>query len=209
MDKHLNESEKLIQQWLETKDFESLSDNEKALVLNIMDKNEYQLQYKIISESADLYENESINAVVPPIQVDVSGSSTFWFKSHPIYHTILAVAATVLIMFWIKTPSVFVIKPNGTTQFITQHDTIEIIKEIMDTVIIEKEKPIYLEKIKYVDNTIEYSNNYCPQQQEDRLLEPGITITLPDSKFNSNPTKTNAIKDDPTTSLVFNILLTD
>lgn len=208
MDKHLNDIEKKMQELMTTYDYHQLNGADQKLVDQNIGQHEYQLQRQILIYSSDLYEETEFQAVAPP-QLRSSGNGIFWFKSRPLYQTIAAVAATVLIMLWIQNPGGELVITKHHTEYITQYDTVELVKNHTDTVYLEVEKTVYVEKTQYVSSPPVYASADCPEIPEERPLQPGLQIVLPDSKFNHSNKRVQDVIDDPTTSLVSNLLLKD
>lgn len=204
MDKHLNNIETQIQLWMETKGFDQLSSEEQKLVLSQMTKDEYILGCKINAEAKLLFNdlNES-NPVAPPL-ITTNESKSFWFKSHPIYHTGIAVAATILIMLFVKLPSKESIRTETKTEYISHVDTIYQTTYIHDTVKEIKEKPVIIEKIKYVEVPSSYSGTFEPN----RMLNPAGSSDFPLKGIDEHPPST-AFTNDAATVLVQDLVLSD
>jgi hypothetical protein len=210
MDKHLNSDEIQLQSLLETKDFEALSAAERKLVLSMLTEKEYALQRSILKESPFVYPQES-DMVVPPLVMTSEAATSFWFKKAPVYQTMLAVAATILFMFLISKPQTPIIQEKVVKEYVTQIDTVVETKFINDTVFQYIDKPIIIEKVKYVEvpssKNASATNTYASNVEPERVLEPSMNVSLPDFNEPTSSSVANSYKNDPTSILVGDFVL--
>ncbi|CAG5081788.1 hypothetical protein [Parvicella tangerina] len=206
MDKHLYDNEIRLQELLEQKQFEELSADEKSFVLTLLTKEEYQLQRNIIIESATLYADKQ-NAIAPPL-VPINECKGFWFKSLPLYQSGIAVAAVVLITWFIKPLEKEVIKTEAQTEYITKVDTLIKTEYVYDTVYEVIEKPLVVEKITYVEVPVESntpSNEYADSK---RVLNPSGPYPVSTMGIDKHSTS-SSFANDETAVLIPNIILKD
>lgn len=208
MDKHLNNIEMQIQQWMETRDFDQLSSEEQKRVLSQMTKEEYILGRKINTEAKLLFDGLSGKSPVAPPLITSNERKSFWFKSHPIYQTGIAVAATILIMLFVKLPSKETIKTETRTEYISHIDTIYQTAYIHDTVKEIKEKPVIIEKVKYVEVPTAYAGTPSGAFEPNRMLNPAGSSDFPLKGIDEHPPST-AFTNDATTILVQDLVLSD
>lgn len=213
MDKHLNNIESKIQALLESKDFKHLSHDERALVLSQISKEDYILQRKILEESKFIYEElDNKKVVVAPLTLP-NEEKSFWFKSHPFYHTGLAVAATIILMLFIKYPSGETIKTETKTEYISKVDTVYQKEYIHDTVTEVKEKPVVIEKVvekvKYIEiPQSSIATSPAEQYNTKRLLNPGGSSNFPTIGITKVP-HSGSFEEDGTSILVQDLVISD
>lgn len=210
MDKHLNTEELRFQSLLEEKDFTELTEKEKTFVLSFSYENEYVLQRKIIANANHIYE-EDRKLVAPPLLVASGAATSFWFKKAPAYQTLLAVAATILLMFMVTRPDNSLIKTETVTEYVTQVDTVVETQIIKDTFVKFVDKPVIVETIKYVEvpakEVVNSNVTYATNDEVGRVLEPANSISLPDLNEPKTSSSANSYKNDPTSILVDDFML--
>jgi hypothetical protein len=208
MDKHLNPSEIKLQNLLEAKAFNELSASEKDFVLQHMSKQDYELQRNVILESSYLYENEE-TAVAPPLVIPKE-SKAFWFKSLPIYHTGIAVAATVLLMWFVKFPQQETIKTETKVEYVSQVDTLVQTEYVYDTVFEVIEKPVIVEKTTYVKVEVPAADiqSTASNDEPKRMLNPSGPYPIPTMGIDET-SSSSSFTNDETAVLVQDIILSD
>lgn len=213
MDKHLNNIESKIQELLGSRDFNQLSPDERVLVLSQMSKEDYILQRKIHVESKFLYEELGDKTTVAAPLILPNERKSFWFKSHPFYHTGIAVAATIILMLFIKYPGQEAIKTENKTEYISKVDTVYQKEYIHDTVTEIKEKPVVIEKVVEKVKYVEVPNQSDLTGQSDvykskRVLTPGGSSNFPTIGINETP-DSEPFTEDATLVLVQDLVLSD
>ncbi len=206
MDKHLNPIETRLQELLEQKNFEELTKEEIAFIESQMTADDYRLQRSILCESEFLYEKHN-KVVAPPLTLSRE-SKGFWFKSLPLYQTGIAVAATVLIMWFIQLPKEIIINPVTKTEYISKVDTVVQTEYIYDTVFEEVEKPVVVEKITYVEVPSSQKNQPSSDSETKRMLNPENPYpisTLGEEKNSS----ASSFSQDETAVLVQDLIMTN
>jgi hypothetical protein len=209
MDKHLNNEEIKLQSLIEEKDFCDLNEQEQSLVLTMLTQKEYVLQRKIILESQEIYKDKKL--VAPPLLITSGASTSFWFKKAPIYQTLLAVAATVLLMFILTRPDNSLVEKEVVTEYITQVDTVVETKIINDTFVKYVDKPVIVETVKYIEvpskEVVNTNVTYANNDEVGRVLEPANNISLPDLNEPKTSSSASSFKNDPTSILVVDFVL--
>lgn len=205
MDKHLNTEELKFQSLLEQKNFDELSEEEKSFVVSFSSEEEYVLQRKIITNASHLY--ESNNVVAPPMAISNEVVNSIWFKKAPVYQTLLAVAATVVIMLLLRTPQDSLVNKEVVTEYVTQTDTVYETKLVRDTFVEYVDREIVVEQIKYIEIEKSNANNssnvsYPKIDETGRVLSPSQSIVLPEINNRNESVAANSYKNDPTSILV-------
>lgn len=197
MDKELNKSELKLQNLLETKNFEELSDSESEFVLTQMSKDGYVLSHSILLTTPSVFDDEII-PTPKPLVINNTTKRTGSYQL-PLHQAIIAVAATVAIMLLVL-PINKIEKITSVPEYIVKTDTVEIQKEIVmyDTFYQTVEKPIY------IDREVLVENNNCvePLQEEPRLLNSYSTNNLPELTQMSIESKGTSLKNDNVSSLI-------
>lgn len=210
MDKHLNTEELRFQYLLEEKNFTELTEKEKAFVLSFSSENEYDLQRKIITNANHIYE-EDRKLVAPPLLATSGAATSFWFKKAPIYQTLLAVAATILLMFLFARPDNSLMEKETVIEYVTQVDTVVETKIVKDTFVKYVDKPVVVEIIKYVEvpakEVVNSNVTYATNDEVGRVLEPANSISLPDLSEPKTSSSANSYKNDPTSILLDDFVL--
>lgn len=212
MDKHLNTEELKFQSLLEEKNFDQLNEREQAFVTAFSSEKEYILQRKIIVDSQVVFEEKTL--VVPPLVISNNPGHSIWFKKAPVYQTLLAVAATVVIMLLLRTPQEALVKKEVVTEYVTQTDTIYETQILRDTFVEYVDKQIVVEKIKYVEvekKDVGTNSNitYAQVDEVNRKLTPALQVSLPDIKEAKQSPAEISYKNDPTSILVSDFRLND
>jgi hypothetical protein len=212
MDKHLNTEELKFQSLLEEKNFDQLNERERAFVTTFSSEKEYILQRKIIVDSQVVFEDKTL--VAPPLVISNNPGHSIWFKKAPVYQTLLAVAATVVIMLLLRTPQESLVKKEVVTEYVTQTDTIYETQILRDTFVEYVDKEIVVEKIKYVEvekKDVGTNSNitYAQVDEVNRKLTPALQVSLPDIKEVKESPAEISYKNDPTSILVSDFRLND
>lgn len=167
-----------LQQLVEQKRYQELSVSEKEFVSHHISPEEYNLRYHLIHS---IQEDKTELSPAPLILPKENNRILV-----PLYQTVLAVAATVLLMLFLKSPLSGII-PNTTTEqirYISVTDTIKEIEYIYDTVYKEVEKTKVVEKNVYISKPeIQYVNiNTEPSLNTDKVLNAPNNYPKPDLK---------------------------
>lgn len=206
MDKHLNKIESRIQELLGSKAFSELNADEKSFIQQHLTQEEYQLQRDIILESSMIYDDKKL--VAPPL-ILTKNSKSFWFKSFPMYQTGIAVAATVILMFFLKFPGKETIKTETEIKYVSQVDTLIQTEYIHDTVIEVIEKPFIVEKTTYIEVPGAPINNTATNEEDpSRTLNPSGPYPIPTFGV-TNTSSSSSFANDETAVLVPEMILTD
>ena len=198
MDKHLNKIELELQSLLNEKNFDELNQNQKDFVLKHSSKEDYILERNVILNASSIFENEE--TIVPAPLIIPKENSKSINTTIPLWQTIsYVVTAACMVYFFFPRTNIINTTSKGETQYITQTDTVktEVIKR--DTVYQYKtiEKPIYIEKIVYVDQAVAIN---CTPEEPKLLNVPqsnSVSLNLSDIE-----TKGNSLENDNTTSLL-------
>lgn len=170
-----------LQQLVEQKRYQELSVSEKEFVSHHISPEEYNLRYQLIHS---IQEDKTELTPAPLILPKENNRILI-----PLYQTILAVAATVLLMLFLKSPLSGMI-PNTTTEqirYISVTDTIKEIEYIYDTVYREVEKTKVIEKNVYVSKPeiqyVKYVNiNTASSLNTNKVLNAPNNYPKPDLK---------------------------
>lgn len=197
---------------LEEKNFDQLNERERAFVTTFSSEKEYILQRKIIVDSQVVFEDKTL--VAPPLVISNNPGHSIWFKKAPVYQTLLAVAATVVIMLLLRTPQESLVKKEVVTEYVTQTDTIYETQILRDTFVEYVDKEIVVEKIKYVEvekKDVGTNSNitYAQVDEVNRKLTPALQVSLPDIKEVKESPAEISYKNDPTSILVSDFRLND
>jgi hypothetical protein len=197
MDKNLNKNELELQNLLETKNFDELSDSERVFVMTQMSKNDYVLSRSILLTAPTIFDDEIIPTPVPLI-INKSSKATGYYQL-PLYQAIMAVAATIAIMLLVL-PINKVEQITSVPEYIVKTDTIEIEKEIImyDTFYQTVEKPIYINRKVLVEN----SNCVEPIQEAPRLLNSNEGSYLTELTQTTIENKGVSLRNDNVSSLI-------
>jgi len=162
MKKNLNDQQEKLQALLESKAFETLSDDERVFVLNHLSKEEYILQRTILIESKQLHD-----AYEPrPLLLNDKKRGVVI----PLYQAIGGIAAAVIISFFIFRSETTIVLPEEET-ILAQTDTIYVDKMLIDTVVEYRTK--YLER----DSQSTYSGEVNPAKLDNNI--PAVNFSAP------------------------------
>ncbi|MFT4602252.1 MAG: hypothetical protein ACI857_002438 [Arenicella sp.] len=182
--------------FIEDKDFSELSINDQLWIKENFSEEEYFQQRAIIANlPAALEKDEKII----PLPLVLPAKSLG--RVIPLYQALTAIAAVAaLIIFYF---SIFGAQTEliNKTEYIVQHDTVEVEKIIRDTVFQEVEKKIYVSN----EVVIPTENTSC-FIQETRLLESNPGIYLPDLNLVEIENTGSSLKDDATAVLISDYL---
>ena len=198
MDKHLNKIELELQSLLNEKNFDELNQNQKDFVLKHSSKEDYILERNVILNASSIFENEE--TIVPAPLIIPKENSKSINTTIPLWQTIsYVVTAACMVYFFFPRTNIINTTSKGETQYITQTDTVktEVIKR--DTVYQYKsiEKPIYIEKIVYVDQAVAVN---CTPEEPKLLNVPqsnSVSLNLSDIETKGSP-----LENDITISLL-------
>lgn len=195
MDRELDKNSEKLFDLIESKNWNQLTAEEIQFVLLQMTKDEYHFQRQILKEAADIFE-ENLDAktlILPAKKV-----TPILAMPIPLYQTILAVAATVLVflMLWPKNQQIEhqVIqpmaqqKPEIKTNFV--HDTV--VKYITLTQIAER----------VVYDTITAVVQTSVKSEEPRLFQANNNLPILDLSPSKLEARGNSLKDENTVSLL-------
>ncbi|MCT4582693.1 MAG: hypothetical protein N4A35_14850 [Flavobacteriales bacterium] len=155
MEPKIQTKEWKLQQLLEQKDFSELSTAEKALVNEFLSPETYRLRREL------LLTIQEEKTTLTPLPLNTPPTNTG--IAIPLYQAILAIAATILVMLFLKLPYTTIINSAESQQikYISVTDTIKEIEYIYDTVYKEIEKTKVVEKKVYIPKTeIQYVKVY-------------------------------------------------
>ena len=152
-----------VQSLLENKDFDQLSVSEKEIVENTMTEKAYTERRAAIVGAIALFSEANMHEPKPLI---IPASSHFLLAPIPLYQVLVGIAAIALLMLLII-PLKKIEMPKNNVQYVTVYDTLEVVKTEYDTIETIIEKPIFKEKLVYVNQT----DNMKPIEEEPRLFE--------------------------------------
>lgn len=150
-----------LQKLLEQKDYCDLTNSEEELVIELISKNEYQLRRQLITES-----KKDASILIPaPLIIEKSSNRIVI----PLYQAMIAIAATILVMLFIKFPYSEILPEleSQEIRYVSVTDTIKEIEYVYDTIYKEVEKTkvvkekVYVPKNQYVKvyETPHYESN--------------------------------------------------
>jgi hypothetical protein len=172
MESHLNSHEEQLFDLIESKDYDALTASEKVLVDRYVSETEFTTRRTLLKNAAIVFEDEPL--VVPkPLIIRPEKPATLLNRSIPLYQVLLAAAVITLLILVI--PFNRAENEHIQTEYIVQHDTVEVEKLVHDTVISIREKKVPVEKIVYVPDP----NSPSYTEDEPRLFEPGSGFELP------------------------------
>jgi len=208
----LNENENKLFELVQLKNFEDLDESELAFVLSYSDEEEYRMMRAIEVEATVMFAEETAALKAPPLILSDKKATPLvipiWKRGIPLYQTLLAVAASILLMWFINKPSwLFLpIENENTIEYITQTDTIVETQLISDTIIQYKyiDKPVVVEKITYVNVPSDNQPSNTTVAEEPRMLNPSSQYTVPLEDKKPHPAS-NSYKNDPTKELVYDV----
>jgi len=212
MEHSLNENDIKWHDLVQRKNFEDLDERELHFVLSYSDEEDYRMMRAIEVEAAVMFAQETSPLKAPPLILSNKKGAPlvlpFWKRGVPMYQTLLAVAASILLMWFINKPSwMFLpIENENTIEYITHTDTIVETQLITDTIVQYKyiNKPVVVEKITYINVPSDMEPTNTSAAEEPRMLNPGSQYTLPLEDKKPFPTS-NSYKNDPTKELVYDV----
>jgi hypothetical protein len=165
----MNKSEKSIdiQELIEQFDFNELSAEEQAKVLDQMSVEAYTENRKVVLASIDLF---AIADMHLPKDLKLPEKQVVLMRTVPLYQVFIAMAAIFLFMLLIF-PLRKVDALENTTEYVTLYDTVEIEVVKYDTIVKRIEVPVYEEKIIYK----EVLQSQKVVNEEPKLLDVPLT----------------------------------
>jgi hypothetical protein len=195
MDRELDKNSEKLFDLIESKNWNQLTAEEIQFVLLQMTKDEYHFQRQILTEAEDIFE-ENLDA--KPLMLSERKTMPIIAMRVPLYQTLLAVAATVLVflMLWPKNPKIeqpivqpiAQQKPEIKTNFV--HDTV--VKYITLTQI--SERVVYDTITAVVQTTV--------KSEEPRLFQANNNLPILDLSPSKLEARGNSLKDENTVSLL-------
>ncbi len=195
MDRELDKNSEKLFDLIESKNWNQLSQEETKFVLLHMTEDEYHFQRQILVEADDIFKE---NPDPKPIILPVRKATPILAMRVPLYQTILAVAATVLVflMLWpknqeIKQPVIGPIaqqKQEIKTNFV--HDTV--VKYITLTQIAER--------VVYDTITAVVQSNF--KSEEPRLFQANNNLPFLDLSPEKLEVRGSSLKDENTIGLL-------
>ncbi len=195
MDRELDKNSEKLFDFIESRNWNQLTAQERQFVLLHMTEDEYHFQRQILTEADDIFE-ENLDAkplILPAINV-----TPILAMRIPLYQTILAVAATVLVflMLWPKNQEIEqpVIqpmaqqKPEIKTNFV--HDTV--VKYITLTQL--EERVVYDTITAFVQTTV--------KSEEPRLFQANNNLPILDLSPSKLEARGSSLKDENTVDLL-------
>jgi hypothetical protein len=178
MEQRIKSNEWKLQNLLEQKNFSELSIPEKELVKELITKEEYLIRRELI-----VVTKEESDSIIPlPLVFPVKKTRVVI----PLYQAFFAVAATALVMLFLRFPysNLGDIKGENEIKYVSVTDTIKEIEYVYDTVYKEIEKTKIVEKKVYVPKTvIKYVESYSESSIEStEVLNSPNTYKKPDFK---------------------------
>jgi hypothetical protein len=206
MEKKLNNKENQLQELLEHKDFNTLSGSEATLVLGIISETEYALRRQIIISSL---KDEGASVSPLPLMLPTKKSEIMVM---PVYQAMLAVAATIVVMWFLKFPfeKEEVSSTAAEVKYVAQIDTVFLDKIRYDTIYEVIEKATIIEKKVYkVKTVVEYVNS--PELiASNKILEAPSYDVVPNlAKVSSEIDGGSSMSDDNTLGLIPEMILRD
>lgn len=189
MERELNQEEEVLMDLMGSKPFVELSEKEQTLVLKHTSQSNYELQFELISKSRSLDNELEPNALVLPVKEKRSGIVI------PLYQAAMAVAAAVVISFFLFSEEDIVQEKTSTPQLATV-DTVYVEKTKVDTVV--KYEPHYIDKV--IVREVKQSNHtaHAPSFNAGSIKVPRLDEEM-------IRTKGTSVANDQTFTLVENI----
>jgi hypothetical protein len=212
MEHSLNENDIKWHDLVQRKDFEDLDERELHFVLSYSDEEDYRMMRAIEVEAPLMFTEETSTLKAPPLMLSNKKGAPvvlpIWKRGVPMYQTLLAVAASIIFMWFINKPSwMFLpIKNENTIEYITHTDTIVETQLITDTIVQYKyiNKPVVVEKITYINIPSDSEPKNTSTAEEPRMLNPSNQFTVPIEDKKPHPAS-NSYKNDPTKELVYDV----
>lgn len=120
-----NKEQYVWQELIESKDFDQLTNQERAFVLKVSSESAYRFERSIVLESKTVYGDFEPQALVIPSEKKAVGV--------PLYQLVLAVAASFVLGFFLFRSTATVIE-SGNVETIAVTDTVYVEKLKVDTV---------------------------------------------------------------------------
>ncbi len=198
MEKDIKSNEWELQLLLEQKEFNELSASEKNKVEKLITEEEYSIRRQLIIAT----EKESEKLVPLPLVLPSKKTGIVI----PLYQALLAIAATVLVMLFLKFPYSNIEAINGSEEikYVSITDTIKEIEYVYDTVYKEIEKAKIVEKKVYVPQTkIKYIETYSKTDLASKeILNAPNSYQKPDLKTLINEVDgSESLADEPASNL--------
>ena len=182
-----NTSLEEIQILMETFDFNQLEPVDRQKVLNVMTESDYSANRKTILASAAMFSEANQYQPKPLV---IEQKTHFLTAPIPLYKALIGVAAMVVFMLLLF-PIKKIELAEQTVKYVTIYDTIE--TQIVHSDTVEKfiEKPVFKERIVYVNNSANMA-----LKEEPRLLE--VPRNSQDLSFSPETLKNKGVsmKDD-------------
>ena len=176
MEKSVKPNEWELQCLLEQKKFNELSAPEKRIVNELITAEEYEIRRQLIIE----VKKESENIVPLPLVLTKKKVGVVI----PVYQTLLTIAATVLVMLFLKVPytNMQYLEGAENIKYVSVTDTIKEIEYVYDTIYKEVEKTKTIERKVYVSvPKIKYVEiNKAFNSEEREVLNSPNNYQLPD-----------------------------
>jgi hypothetical protein len=184
MEKEMNQNEERLLELMETKAFTALSATEKKFVLTMTFEEEYVIQYQLMQDSADFDDDLEPKALILPAKKRRG-------VVIPLYQTIGAVVAAVVISFFVFRSNDIVINEVEGPK-IASVDTVFVELASVDTV--------FDTEIQYVDRIV-YRNGKCAQREPKQLFAQS-SVSVPEINLDDISSNSASIKQDETFVLV-------
>lgn len=206
MEKNVKPNEWKLQCLLEQKNFNELSAPEKRIVKGLITAEEYEIRRQLIIE----VKKESENIVPLPLVLTKKKVGVVI----PVYQTLLTIAATVLVMFFLKIPYTNMQHLEGSEniKYVSVTDTIKEIEYVYDTIYKEVEKTKTIERKVYVSvPKIKYVEiNKAFNSEEREVLNSPNNYQLPDLNALINEVDgSQSLADDSSIALLPSMIYRD
>lgn len=206
MEKNVKPNEWELQCLLEQKNFKELSAPEKRIVKELITAEEYEIRRQLIIE----VKKESEDIVPLPLVLTKKKVGVVI----PMYQTLLAVAATVLVMFFLKIPytNMQYLEGSENIKYVSVTDTIKEIEYVYDTIYKEIEKTKTIERKVYVSvPKIKYVEiNKAFNSEEREVLNSPNNYQLPDLNALINEVDgSQSLADDSSIALLPSMIYRD
>lgn len=192
----MDKNEEKLFDLLNHKEYDQLNIEEKDFVNHFIGEEKYVKRRLIIKSASMAFEKENKVSPKPLPLPRNSASSGFFQKQIPLYYALTGVAVTLIFMIGL-------IPFFSNTEMIkkevqvVQNDTVEVIRQVHDTIFQEKEVLVYIEK-----ETRTTTNEYVKcQREEERLLETG-TAALPPINTEDLNNKGISLANDSSSKLI-------
>lgn len=210
MEHSLNENDIKWHDLVQRKDFEDLDERELHFVLSYSDEEDYRIMRAIEVEAAIMFTEQTSPLKAPPLVLsnkkDTPLALPIWKRGIPMYQTLLAVAASIMIMWFINNPAWLIVPfdKGSKIEYISHTDTVVETQLITDTIFQYKyiNNPVVVEKITYINLPSDNQSTNTSVAEEPRMLNPGSQYTIPLEDKKPFPAS-NSYKNDPTKELVY------